>query len=62
MVTHDAHIVSSGITPVFDALSVGDVIRGSTRVTHLQTLLEALDSARRRGYCGPNTCCTCAVR
>lgn len=42
VITHDAHIVSSGITTVFDALSVGDVATESTRVQHLQTLLDAL--------------------
>lgn len=42
VITHDAHIVSSGITTVFDALSVGDVATESTRIKHLQTLLDAL--------------------
>lgn len=42
VLTHDAHIVSAGITTVFDALSVGDVATESTRIRHLQTLLDAL--------------------
>ena len=46
VITHDAHIVSSGITTVFDALSVGDVATESTRIKHLQTLLEALSATR----------------
>ncbi|MFC4259485.1 alpha-D-ribose 1-methylphosphonate 5-triphosphate diphosphatase [Marinobacter lacisalsi] len=48
VITHDAHIVSSGITTVFDALSVGDVATESTRIKHLQTLLEALAATRNK--------------
>lgn len=47
VLTHDAHIVSSGITTVFDALSVGDVVDGSNRLTHLRTLIDALTETRR---------------
>ena len=47
VITHDAHIVSSGITTVFDALSVGDVATESTRIQHLQTLLDALAHSHR---------------
>ena len=42
VLTHDAHIVSSGITTVFDALSVGDVVDDSNRLAHLRTLIDAL--------------------
>lgn len=47
VITHDAHIVSSGITTVFDALSVGDVATESTRIKHLQTLLDALAATHK---------------
>lgn len=49
VLTHDAQIVSSGITTVFDALSVGDVVDGSNRLIHLRTLIDAIGETRRRG-------------
>ncbi|AOY88313.1 phosphonate metabolism protein PhnM [Marinobacter salinus] len=49
VLTHDAHIVSSGITTVFDALSVGDVIDDSNRLHHLRTLIDALAETRKAG-------------
>jgi alpha-D-ribose 1-methylphosphonate 5-triphosphate diphosphatase len=49
VLTHDAHIVSSGITTVFDALSVGDVVDGSNRLAHLRTLIDALSETRDAG-------------
>lgn len=49
VLTHDAHIVSSGITTVFDALSIGDVVDGSNRLTHLRTLIDALTETREAG-------------
>jgi alpha-D-ribose 1-methylphosphonate 5-triphosphate diphosphatase len=49
VLTHDAHIVSSGITTVFDALSVGDVVEDSNRLAHLKTLINALSETRKAG-------------
>ncbi|MDL0431686.1 alpha-D-ribose 1-methylphosphonate 5-triphosphate diphosphatase [Marinobacter sp. TBZ242] len=49
VLTHDAHIVSSGITTVFDALSVGDVVDDSNRLAHLRTLIDALAETRKAG-------------
>lgn len=49
VLTHDAHIVSSGITTVFDALSVGDVIDDSNRLAHLRTLIDALAETQEAG-------------
>jgi alpha-D-ribose 1-methylphosphonate 5-triphosphate diphosphatase len=49
VLTHDAHIVSSGITTVFDALSVGDIVDGSNRLSHLRTLIDALSETRAAG-------------
>lgn len=49
IMTHDAQIVASGITTVFDAIAVGDVIAGSTRLDHLKTVLEALHATASNG-------------
>lgn len=43
--THDAQIVAAGITTVFDALSLGDVMQNSRRLDNLQTMVSALHSA-----------------
>lgn len=48
VLTHDAQIVASGITTVFDAIAVGDVIIGSARLDLLESLVQGLDSARRQ--------------
>ena len=49
VVTHDAQIVASGITTVFDAISVGDIIAGSTRLEYLTIMIKALADAREQG-------------
>lgn len=49
VITHDAQIVASGITTVFDAISVGDVVAGSTRLQNLQVMVDALESSRQNG-------------
>ncbi|MBJ7554106.1 alpha-D-ribose 1-methylphosphonate 5-triphosphate diphosphatase [Marinomonas spartinae] len=46
---HDAQMVSAGITSVFDAISVGDVIEGSERLNNLSRMVEALNESRDRG-------------
>ena len=43
--THDAQIVASGITTVFDALSLGDVVHGSSRLKNLTDMIGALQLA-----------------
>lgn len=45
VVTHDAQIVASGITTVFDALSLGDVVHGSSRLKNLEDMISALQLA-----------------
>ena len=45
VMTHDAQIVASGITTVFDALSLGDVVHGSSRLKNLETMINALKLA-----------------
>ncbi len=42
VMAHDAQIVSAGITTVFDALALGDVLDGSTRINHLEEMAEAV--------------------
>ncbi|WP_148863141.1 alpha-D-ribose 1-methylphosphonate 5-triphosphate diphosphatase [Marinobacter fonticola] len=49
VMTHDAQIVASGITTVFDALSLGDVMDDSNRLRYLQDMVDALDEAREAG-------------
>ncbi|MCL6416001.1 alpha-D-ribose 1-methylphosphonate 5-triphosphate diphosphatase [Aestuariirhabdus sp. Z084] len=46
---HDAQMISAGITTVFDAISVGDVIEGSERLNNLARMAGALDESRQRG-------------
>jgi alpha-D-ribose 1-methylphosphonate 5-triphosphate diphosphatase len=45
VVTHDAQIVAAGITSVFDALALGDIIHGSNRLNNLQHMVDALHQA-----------------
>lgn len=46
---HDAQMVSAGITSVFDAISVGDVVEGSERLNNLSRMVDALNDSRDRG-------------
>ncbi|WP_299197021.1 alpha-D-ribose 1-methylphosphonate 5-triphosphate diphosphatase [uncultured Amphritea sp.] len=46
---HDAQMISAGITTVFDAISVGDVIEGSERLKNLTRMADALSESRSRG-------------
>ncbi len=46
---HDAQMISAGITTVFDAISVGDVIEGSERINNLNRMAQALRECRERG-------------
>ncbi len=45
VVTHDAQIVAAGITSVFDALALGDVVHGSDRLRNLRLMIDALHDA-----------------
>src|SRR5690606_40637932 len=49
VLTHDAQIVSSGITTVFDALSIGDVNPKGKRMQQLPAMLEAIAAANAAG-------------
>lgn len=45
VVAHDAEIAAAGITTVFDALALGDVMDGSARIDHLDEMAQALSRA-----------------
>lgn len=49
VLSHDAQIISSGITTVFDALSIGDVNPKGKRMQQLPAMLEAIASANAEG-------------
>jgi alpha-D-ribose 1-methylphosphonate 5-triphosphate diphosphatase len=49
VLTHDAQIVSAGITTVFDALSIGDINPHGRRLQQLQLMLDALVDASAAG-------------
>jgi len=46
---HDSQMISAGITTVFDAISVGDVVEGSERLSNLTRMADALSESRNRG-------------
>lgn len=49
-IAHDSQVVAAGITTVFDAISLGDVIQGSLRKQHLKTMVEALKKANDNAH------------
>jgi alpha-D-ribose 1-methylphosphonate 5-triphosphate diphosphatase len=49
VLTHDAQIVSAGITTVFDALAIGDVNPRGKRMQQLPAMLEAIAAAATGG-------------
>lgn len=48
VVAHDAQLVASGITTVFDAVALGDVNEGSQRLENLQSMLDAIEHAKQK--------------
>lgn len=50
VLAHDAQIVGSGITTVFDALSIGDVNPKGKRLQQLPRMVEAIGKANREGH------------
>lgn len=50
VLTHDAQIVSAGITTVFDALAIGDVNPRGKRMQQLPAMLEAIAQAAADGH------------
>ena len=49
VVAHDAQIAGAGITTVFDALSVGDVVEGSARLATLTAMADAVQAMHDAG-------------
>ncbi|KKJ76738.1 phosphonate metabolism protein PhnM [Kiloniella litopenaei] len=47
VVSHDSQVASAGITTVFDAIAVGDVNEGSSRVKRLEEMVGSLVHANR---------------
>ncbi|MEH2919624.1 alpha-D-ribose 1-methylphosphonate 5-triphosphate diphosphatase [Samsonia erythrinae] len=47
MKSHDAGIISSGITTVLDAIAIGDVRAGGHRMENLQTMIDAIQFSRK---------------
>lgn len=46
---HDAMVIAAGITTVFDALSIGDIVPDSPRIRHLTDMVAALRAAAEDG-------------
>lgn len=49
VVAHDAQVAAAGITTVFDALALGDVVDGSARIDGLTGMREAIAEAASAG-------------
>lgn len=47
---HDSQMIAAGITTVFDAISIGDVIQGSDRLKNLKKMVQALTDSQQRQY------------
>lgn len=47
---HDSQMISAGITTVYDAISVGDVVQGSDRLLNLRKMVQALTDSQNRIY------------
>ncbi|MCP5419331.1 MAG: alpha-D-ribose 1-methylphosphonate 5-triphosphate diphosphatase [Gammaproteobacteria bacterium] len=47
---HDAQVAAAGITTVFDALALGDVIDGGDRLKNLADMAAAIAEAQDKGY------------
>ncbi len=48
ILSHDAAIVAAGITTVFDALAIGDLVEDSPRIRGLQEMVETVGLAQRK--------------
>jgi alpha-D-ribose 1-methylphosphonate 5-triphosphate diphosphatase len=47
---HDSQMISAGITTVYDAISIGDVIQGSERLSNLKRMVQALTDSQQRNF------------
>ncbi|NYT37431.1 alpha-D-ribose 1-methylphosphonate 5-triphosphate diphosphatase [Allopusillimonas soli] len=50
ILAHDAQVVAAGITTVFDALSIGDINPGGSRLRQLPLMLKAIRQAASDGH------------
>ncbi|MCX8116415.1 MAG: alpha-D-ribose 1-methylphosphonate 5-triphosphate diphosphatase [Desulfobacterota bacterium] len=50
ILSHDAAVVTAGITTVFDALAIGDLVENSTRMRDLDEMMSAVLAAQERGF------------
>ncbi len=50
LMAHDAQMAAAGITTVFDALAVGDIIDGSSRMATLRDMVAAVTAGAAAGY------------
>lgn len=50
VITHDAQVISSGITTVFDAISIGDINPRGNRLAKLSPMLEAIEHAENSQF------------
>lgn len=50
LMAHDAQMAAAGITTVFDALAVGDIIDGSSRMATLRDMVAAVTAGVASGY------------
>ncbi|MGB0747298.1 MAG: alpha-D-ribose 1-methylphosphonate 5-triphosphate diphosphatase [Magnetospiraceae bacterium] len=48
VMAHDAEIAAAGITTVFNAIAIGDIINGSTRLNYLEEMARGVHEARER--------------
>ena len=48
-VAHDVQVIGAGITTVFDALAVGAILDGSTRLTQLQDMSQTITDVKSKG-------------
>lgn len=48
-IAHDVQVIGAGITTVFDALSVGDIMHSSSRLTQLKDMSETVVKAKKQG-------------
>ncbi len=49
VITHDAQMVASGITTIYDAIAVGDIQRGGDRLATLDAMVNAVTKAQKEG-------------
>lgn len=49
VLAHDAQMAAAGVTTVYDAIALSDIIEGSTRLENLQAMVDAVTDTNGRG-------------